>query len=731
MAQRHLTRFGASLGLSLAALFCLPQSATAQLTGSGLITVLTKQAVGAAVVRGVDLAYDPVHGIYLIVGAHGPAYGIYVNRVGAPVGSPFFIKQGPHTQFPRVAWSPHINGTGGFLVAWTEEGGGGTNTLHTRTIATQPLGGGLYTGQLLGSDNVISDATSYAWMESGPAMAYSPVSQRFLVAWKTYPSATVPIRVRARLVNTLGQGVSAIATLSAGFARDPGVAWNSVTNEFGVSFSGEDAAGTTGLTIFARVSAGDPTSFTRHTFNSLVGLSSITDISYNPNTNRFVLAWEQDLAGSPPQEARLAEIEANGTVLGSGLASTRLGSYDALAVAFNPISGTFGLVGVDNVNDNVLAMELNSRGFPTSALTLIANGAGAHYPRVAANTAAPEWNSAFSSGGSTYPNLGAAAFVTTSTNGGPAGSFSGGGGGGGGSGDGGGSTTCTSPKPGADWVCVDGNWLPPGSGGGDTGSGGSTCTSPQPGADWVCVDGNWLPPGSGGGGGGDASSCTTVKPGPDWVCVNGNWLPPGSGGGDTGSGGSTCTSPHPGADWVCVDGNWLPPGSGGGGTGGSDESSCTTVKPGPDWVCVNGNWLPPGSGGGDTGGGGSTCTSPQPGADWVCVDGNWLPPGSGGGGTGSDESTCTTVKPGPDWVCVNGNWLPPGSGGGGDESSCTTVKPGPDWTCVNGNWLPPGSDGPLARFGLSGDALAPFARPADVAAARGAAALPARAGPVA
>jgi hypothetical protein len=642
------------LGLSLAALFCLPQSATAQLTGSGLITVLTQQSVGAAVIRGVDLAYDPVHDIYLIVGAHGPAYGIYVNRVGAPVGSPFFIKQGPHTQFTRVAWSPHINGTGGFLVAWTEEGAGGTNVLHTRTIATQPLSGGLYTGQLLGSDNVISDATSYAWMESGPAMAYSPVSQTFLVAWKTYPSATAPIRVRARLVNILGQGVSAIATLSTGFGRDPGVAWNGVTNEFGVSFSAEDAAGTTGFTVFARVSPGDPTVFTRHTFNSLAGMSTITDIAYNPNTNRFALAWEQYPAGGGA-ESRVAEIDASGTVIGTGLASTRLGSYDALSVAFNPISGTFALVGVDllSANDNVLALELNSRAFPTSALTLIANDAGAHYPRVTANTAAPEWNSAFSAGGPLYPNLGAAAFVTTSTNGGPAGSFDAGSGGGG------------------------------GGGGGDVG---------------------------GGGGGGDTSTCTTVKPGPDWVCVDGNWLPPGSddGGGDGGVGDS--------------------------GGGGGDTSTCTTVQPGPDWVCVDGNWLPPGSdgGGGDGGDGGgdtSTCTTVKPGPDWVCVDGNWLPPGSDGGGGdggdgGGDTSTCTTVKPGPDWTCVNGNWLPPGSddgsgGGGGDESTCTTVKPGPDWTCVNGNWLPPGSDGTLARLGLSGDFLAPFERPADVAAARG------------
>jgi glucose/arabinose dehydrogenase len=132
------------------------------------------------------------------------------------------------------------------------------------------------------------------------------------------------------------------------------------------------------------------------------------------------------------------------------------------------------------------------------------------------------------------------------------------------------SSTCISPQPGASWVCVNGGWVPPdhplalaggstsGSTGGSAGTGGSTegsgstgsigaatCTSPQPGASWVCVNGGWVPPGhplatSGGStssgstsSGGSSSSpaptsaCTTPKPGADWVCVNGGWVPPG------------------------------------------------------------------------------------------------------------------------------------------------------------------------------------------------------------
>jgi DNA-binding beta-propeller fold protein YncE len=159
------------------------------------------------------------------------------------------------------------------------------------------------------------------------------------------------------------------------------------------------------------------------------------------------------------------------------------------------------------------------------------------------------------------------------------------------------------------------------------------CTTVRPGADWTCVNGNWLPPGFPLPGGGTTGGSTGGSTG-------------GTTGGSTGTG--TCTTVRPGADWTCVSGNWLPPGfptggtaSGGGGTatggttgGGAGSATCTTVRPGADWTCVNGNWLPPGfpiSGGGTTG---ST------------------------GGTGT--TTCTTIKPAVDWVCAGGNWLPPG-----------------------------------------------------------------------
>ncbi|MEQ1878515.1 MAG: TerD family protein, partial [Bdellovibrionia bacterium] len=61
----------------------------------------------------------------------------------------------------------------------------------------------------------------------------------------------------------------------------------------------------------------------------------------------------------------------------------------------------------------------------------------------------------------------------------------------------------------------------------------------KPGPDWVCVNGGWLPPGHPGIPNQpvptaqptppppvNPSTCPTVKPGPDWICRNGGWLPP-------------------------------------------------------------------------------------------------------------------------------------------------------------------------------------------------------------
>jgi Alginate lyase len=95
------------------------------------------------------------------------------------------------------------------------------------------------------------------------------------------------------------------------------------------------------------------------------------------------------------------------------------------------------------------------------------------------------------------------------------------------------------------------------------------CTSIQPAADWVCLNGGWLPPNHPLVTGGAApppnppASCATIQPAAGWLCVNGGWLPPGSslpGGAPPPTVPASCPTVQPAADWVCVNGGWLPPG---------------------------------------------------------------------------------------------------------------------------------------------------------------------------
>ena len=281
--------------------------------------------------------------------------------------------------YPRARYSPHADGgRGAFLVVWPQEEFA-TVRLHSRIVSCSE--------GLIGPEQVISDNAS-AWLESGAAIAYSPTSQRFFVTWKSFPPN---IAVKGRLVDNGGTGVGSIVTLSSGFGRDPGVAWNSATNEFGVSFSGETA--TTGYSAFVRVPAGNPEAFARTTFNVIGGgMTTITDIDFNPNTNGFVMTWFE----FPGPYTRIAEFDSAGNLLAQRLGSSSIGSYDALGLAFNNMSKTFLVTGVDRVNDDVYAFELNPNGVPLATPGRVSTSAPpARYTRVASSVNHNSWNLAF------------------------------------------------------------------------------------------------------------------------------------------------------------------------------------------------------------------------------------------------------------------------------------------------------------------------------------------------
>ena len=390
--------FACATGMALLT-FALPPNASAQLAPIGATT-----EIAAFFVRGVDVAADP-NGGYLVVGAQNAVIGVCVNAQGAPTTGAMVIKPMSANNelfgaYPRARYSPHANaGRGAFLVVWPQEEFA-TVRLHSRIVSC--------TEGLIGGEQVISDNAS-AWLESGAAIAYSPTSQRFFVTWKSFPP---DIAVKGRLVDNGGTGVGGVLTLSSGFGRDPGVAWNAATNEFGVSFSGETA--TTAYSAFVRVPAGNPGAFSRTTFNVIGGgMTTITDVDFNPNTGGFVMTWFE----FPGPYTRIAEFDSAGNLVAQRLGSSSIGSYDALGLAFNNLSKTFLVTGVDRVNDDVWAFELNPNGVPLGSPGKFSTSARpARYTRVASSANHNSWNLAFN-----VRNFSAMAnqVVQTSTVGGP------------------------------------------------------------------------------------------------------------------------------------------------------------------------------------------------------------------------------------------------------------------------------------------------------------------------
>ena len=394
-AARLLTATRACL---IACLVLVPShTAFAQLSRVGTSVEAIVGTIGAF--RGVDGAYDPRNDTYLMVGGNNAIYGVCVGPTGAAKGAPFTIKPigGAFGAFPRARYSPHIdNGNGGFLVVWVGEAGStGWGPVYSRVVSC--------TSGPLGVEQVIDPALAY--LEAAPAIAYSETSQKFLVVWKGG-------YVTAKLVDNAGTGVGKPALLSMNSAwtvgRDPGVTWNPTHDDFGVSFSGET------YSAFVRVPATNPAAFFRHTMPvSGTARIYITDIDYNPVSGTYLMTWwENGLV-------KVAEFDVGANLLGVRLASTTLGSYDALSIAANPHTGSYLLVGVDHPlnganTDAVIASELNSNGVPLQGeIGVSTTVPPARHPRVVASRTSKTWNASWSA--RNFSALGAQVVQTSTT----------------------------------------------------------------------------------------------------------------------------------------------------------------------------------------------------------------------------------------------------------------------------------------------------------------------------
>jgi FG-GAP-like repeat len=362
--------------VALIAIWASPAAAQlSRLTPS--IGVLT----AAPAIRGTDIGYDPTNHVYLMVGGFGAIYGLFVSSTGTAAGSAFRIGSSnssfPFGHFPRCRYSPDVNnGQGGFLVTWHESDDGKVNVVHAVVIA--------YPTGVISANQIVSDgAQGGSFWETGAALAYSRTSQRFLVVW-----STLLWGIQGRFVDVNGAPIGGVIAIeNPGGARSPGVSWNPVNDRFGVSYSGWDSS--SAFARFRTVGALDGSIVASPKFGRSAG-TFMTDVDLNPTTGHYVMVWVTTNGSGGTMEA---EFDENGNLLGQGLASARFGSDDNATLRFNNNSGTFLTIGSDTYSVEVVGVELNGQGAPTTGTIPLTSGAttGSFYPRLTARTDAKEW----------------------------------------------------------------------------------------------------------------------------------------------------------------------------------------------------------------------------------------------------------------------------------------------------------------------------------------------------
>lgn len=328
---------------------------------------------------GNDVAYDPAHNVYLAVIGYGDIYGAFATASGDLIT---WFKIGtanrdtPYGHYPRCVYSPELNGgQGGFLVTW-HQSDTTVNFVHSAVVA--------YPAGVISADQAVSDGgQSGSYYGAGTALAYSPTSHRILVAW-----ATIAWGIQGRFIDASTGALAGPITqyVSAGGARDPSLAWNPATDEFGLANAGWDS--TSAFVAFRRVRASDGAVSAPATLG--FGPNTFSPgIAVNNATNHFIMGW------STGAGANGVDFDQTGALSGAvRLLSSRVGTPTSFSIAFNPVSASFLAVSEDVASLEVAGVELDPSGAPKALAGTLTTGAstGSYVPRVTARTNAKEWN---------------------------------------------------------------------------------------------------------------------------------------------------------------------------------------------------------------------------------------------------------------------------------------------------------------------------------------------------
>ncbi|HSA22154.1 MAG TPA: hypothetical protein P5076_11935 [Myxococcota bacterium] len=323
--------------------------------------------------RHADVAFDPLHEVYLVVHGNAPVGGAFLDSDGSPVGAPFEIPEtDAWTQTPSVAWCP---AAAGFLVVWHDTRANPDQAeLRGRLVA---LDGGA--ARMLGPDFGLGGGASY--QEVAAAIACATDVPECLVVWTLGTGALTAQRVGAAGA-LLGP---ALALSPADWNADPAIALPPGGNAYLVAHSFADATGAAvhALLVEKGTSAilGPP---------QVLGQAAGTwaaQAQWDPLLGRFLTAWWDGAA-------RGLFLGPDGSPQGEPFPlAPGCGAYDGLALAYNPAAGLFAAaLHAQDAEDWAALIGADGASGPCVPATASPAGTNGNYnPRIAAHATRPEW----------------------------------------------------------------------------------------------------------------------------------------------------------------------------------------------------------------------------------------------------------------------------------------------------------------------------------------------------
>ncbi len=363
-------------------------------------------------VRYPDVAYDASANAYLAVTGKGRAQGAWLSPSGAILKAAFNLTSSTaFQQSPRV-----LCGEGGnCLVVWHQ---GDAGTVPMARIVS-------YDGGFLTPPFALGPLGSN-W-EMGAGIAYSSAANEFVVTWMS--EFNKGNNVSFARVSLAGQLLAKVQlTTGAGYEREPSVAYNPTSGEFVISYAGTFMVNGVEVAYTAAQRVKDGAAVGSRIQLDTAKAEYISNTAFNPATGTVLVTWSR---GGMALYAR--NIFPDGSIGPLMTMSSSAGGYDALDVAYNPISESFLLVTHGSTVED-MAVEITSAGKPSAPFTLTANGGTGNFnPRVVAGTQSPGWLAVTSAGFKTLvgqfvsSTAGAGHCETNCTSGGSTGGGGGGG----------------------------------------------------------------------------------------------------------------------------------------------------------------------------------------------------------------------------------------------------------------------------------------------------------------